>query len=353
MKAILYKKGGRANASFTEVPEPVVGPGDVLIKVYASCICRPADCAHDGGYSVFGRYPLVPGHEYAGIVEAVGKNVTRFKTGDRVTADANKPCGKCYYCMRGEVRFCENNTAYGQALNGGFAQKVSVDESLVYRIPDGVSLRAASMTELVGCAYNGVEVAGFHTSDEVLILGCGASGMLLTQFARNSNASSVAVVDCVRSKLDRAAKYGVDTVLVDKNDYSKHEALLREKYPHGFDVIIDATSDSELITRSLDLLQRGGRFVNYSFVNNTDIAKPVEINPRLFVTRELSYLGASFQHFKFEQSLRAIESGKVNCEELITSVLPLEGFFEGMDKVWNDPETIKVLLEPNGSSEWL
>lgn len=73
MKAILYKKGGRENAVFTDVPDPVVGPNDVLARVYASYICRPADCAHDGGYSVFGRYPLIPGHEWSGIVEAVGK----------------------------------------------------------------------------------------------------------------------------------------------------------------------------------------------------------------------------------------------------------------------------------------
>lgn len=353
MEAILYTKGGRENAALVEVPDPAVGRDDVLIKVYASCICRPADCAHDGGYSVFGRYPLIPGHEYAGVVEAVGENVTRFKAGDRVTADANKPCGTCYYCVRGEVKYCENNTAYGQKLDGGFAQKVAVDESLVYRIPDGVSLRAASMTELVGCAYNGAEVADFHFGDEVLILGCGPSGILLAELAKASNASSVTAVDFVQSKLDLLKKHGIETALVDKDDYEKHEASLKEMHPHGFDCIIDATSDSELITRSLELLKRGGRFVNYAFVNNTDTAKPVEINPRLFVTRELSYLGASFQHYKFEQTLRVIEAGKVDCGELITKVLPLAGFFEGMDLVWNDPDTIKVLLEPNGPSEGL
>lgn len=351
MKAILYTKGGRANASYTEVPEPIIGKDDVLIKVYATCICRPADCAHDGGYSVFGEYPLIPGHEYAGIVEAVGENVTRFKVGDRVTADANKPCGKCYYCLRGEVRFCENNTPYGQKLNGGFAQKVAVDESLVYHVPDSVSLRAASMTELVGCAYNCVEVANFHYGDEVLIMGCGPSGILLAELVKASSATSVVAIDFVQSKLDLLEKHGIKTVLVDKNNYEEHERKLKEMYPHGFDCIIDATSDSELITRSLDLLKRKGRFINYAFVNNTDTAKPVEINPRLFVTRELSYLGASFQHFKFEQTLRVMEDGKVDCEEIITSILPLENFFEGMDKVWNDPDTIKVMLEPNGSSQ--
>ena len=154
MKAVLYKKGGRDNAIFTDVPDPVCGPEDVLIRVYASAICKPADFAHDGGYSVFGRYPLIPGHEYSGIVEATGEKVTRVRKGDRVTADANKPCGNCYFCRRGEVQFCDRNEAYGQTMNGGFAQLVAVDESLVHIVHDSVSMKQAAMCELVACAFN-------------------------------------------------------------------------------------------------------------------------------------------------------------------------------------------------------
>ena len=109
-------------------------------------------------------------------MEKVGKDVVRFQVGDRVTADANLPCGTCYYCIRGEVQFCENNRAYGQSLNGGFAQLVAVDESLVYKVPDSVSLRAASMTELVGCVYNCMERCNFKYGSKVLILGGGVVG---------------------------------------------------------------------------------------------------------------------------------------------------------------------------------
>ncbi len=353
MKAILYTKGGRANAACVEVPDPVVRDNDVLVRVYASCICKPADCAHDGGYSVFGKYPLIPGHEYAGIVEAVGKNVTRFKVGDRVTADANMPCGKCYYCIRGEERFCENNTPYGQKRNGGFAQLVAVEESVVYHVPDGLSLRAASMTELIGCTYNCMEVADIHYGDEILVLGCGASGSVIAQLAKNSNAATVVAIDCVQSKLDLAAKYGIETVLADKNDFSKHEAILKERYPRGFDIVIDATSDSALITSSMKLVKKRGKFIAYSFVNNTDQVKPVELDTRMFVTGELKFLGSNFQHFRFPQTLKSMEKSKVDCESIITKILPLEDYFEGMDLVWNDPDTIKVMLEPNGSSEGL
>ena len=351
MKAILYNKGGRANACVTEAPDPTVGDKDVLIRVYASDICRPADAAHDGGYSAFGKYPLVPGHEYAGIVEKVGKDVVRFQVGDRVTADANLPCGTCYYCIRGEVQFCENNRAYGQSLNGGFAQLVAVDESLVYKVPDSVSLRAASMTELVGCVYNCMERCNFKYGSEVLILGGGASGNLIAQMVKSSNAATVVVVDCVASKLERLKPIGVKTILADKDDPEVHEAVLKEQYPHGFDYIIDTTANPKLISRSLYLLKRGGTFVNYGFQNNVKVAEQVQIDMKLFVTRQLSYLGTTFQHFKFPQTLKAMEEKRVDPELAISEMRPLDDFFECMDKVLYDPETVKIVLEPNGSSE--
>ncbi len=351
MKAILYQAGGRANAAFTEVPDPVCGDREVLIRVYATDICKPADFAHDGGYSVFGRYPLIPGHEYAGVVEAVGREVARCKVGDRVTADANIPCGTCYFCERGEFVFCERSEAYGQTKNGGFAQLVSVREDLVYKIPDGVSMRAASMTELVGCAFNCVERCDFKYTSDVLILGCGASGTILAQLAKHSSAGSVTVIDRVAGKLENIQKAGVSTVLADRSDDSVHESVLRERFPYGFDYIIDATSDADLITRSIRLLKKGGTFVNYSFQNNTSAAKQVELDPRFFATRQVNYIGSTFQHNRFGQALKAIEEGKVDPELAITDVLPLERFFEGMDKLYRDETTIKVVLEPNGPSE--
>lgn len=351
MKAILYSKGGRENAAYTDVPDPVVGENDVLVRVYASYICRPADCAHDGGYSVFGKYPLIPGHEWSGIVEGVGEKVTRFKAGDRVTADANFPCGECYFCKRGEFVYCENNHPYGQHKNGGFAQLIAIDQSLVYKIPDGVTLRNAAMTELAACVYQCMTECDFHYGDDVLVIGAGASGTLISQMAKSSNAAHVVAIDCVQSKLDRLEKKGIETVLVDKEDYSKHEATLKERYPYGFDVVIDATSDAKLITRSIELVKKGGKFIGYAFVNNTSADDPVEINTRMFVTRGIRFIGSPLQHYKFDEVLNSMAAGKMNCEEMITKVLPLENFFEGMDAVWNDLNTVKVLLEPNGSSE--
>lgn len=351
MKAVLYKSGGRNNGAHTDVPEPVVGPDDVLIRVYAAAICKPADFAHDGGYSVFGRYPLVPGHEYAGIVEAIGDNVTRVEIGDRVSADANKPCGKCYFCERGQVQFCDCNEAYGQTMNGGFAQLASVDESLVYKIPDKVSMKAAAMSELVACVLNCMERCSFDYTSDVLILGCGASGTIMAQMVKSSQAGSVTVIDSVKSKLENIRKAGVDTVPVNRGKYEEHEAVLKERFPHGFDYIIDTTADSKLITRSISLLKKGGTFVNYAFQNNVEAAEKVEIDTKMFATRQLSYIGSTFSHYRIGHALKAMAEGQVDPLMAVTEVMPLERFFDGMDKMHNDEDTIKILFEPNGTSD--
>lgn len=126
---------------------------------------------------------------------------------------------------------------------------------------------------------------------------------------------------------------------------------LIKQYPHGFDYIIDTTANPKLISRSLYLLKRGGTFVNYGFQNNVKVAEQVQIDMKLFVTRQLSDLGTTFQHFKFPQTLKAMEEKRVDPELAISEIRPLDDFFECMDKVLYDPETVKIVLEPNGSSE--
>ena len=185
---------------------------------------------------------------------------------------------------------------------------------------------------------------------DIEFFGGGASGNLIAQMVKSSNAATV-VVDCVASKLERLKPVGVKTILADKDDPEVHEAVLKEQYPRGFDYIIDTTANPKLISRSLYLLKRGGTFVNYGFQNNVKVAEQVQIDMKLFVTRQLSYLGTTFQHFKFPQTLKAMEEKRVDPELAISEIRPLDDFFECMDKVLYDPETVKIVLEPNGSSE--
>lgn len=349
MKALVYEQGGRAHAAIREVPPPVCGDGQVLVRVLACGICKPADSGHDRGTAILGEYPVIPGHEFAGVVEAVGKNVTHFRPGDRVAVDNGAPCWTCFHCQRGEFAFCENYKAMGQSLNGGFAELAAAPESHVYAVPDNVSIRAAALSELVGCAYHCIDRCQIPQAGDVLILGCGASGMLLAMLAKSTAAGTVTVVDTEPGKLERIAAKGVGTCLVGRDGYDGMEADLKERFPRGFDVIVDAAGDAELIERSLPLLRARGRFVNYSFASTP--RKSVTVDMSLFARKELHYVGSTFQHHSFQQVLRSMSTGRVDPEYIVTDVYPLERYFEALDKNLSDHASVKILIEPNGSSE--
>ncbi len=349
MKALVYNKGGRANAEIKQVPDPICAENQVLIRVMSCVICKPGDAGHDYGNSILGQYPVIPGHEFAGIVEAVGSKVTHFKPGDRVTADNGSPCWTCYYCQRGEFAHCEDYRALGLSINGGFAELVVSPETHVYAIPDNVSMKAAALSELTGCAFHSIERCNIPYSGDVLILGCGPSGMLLAMLAKNSEAGSVTVIDSIENKLKKIEEKGIGTVLVDRSDYNAHEAVLKERYPRGFDVIIDACGDAELIERSLKLLKTQGTFANYSFAS-TD-KKDVTINMADFARRELNYIGTTFQHHSFEKVLRAMSMGKVDPEFVVSQVYTLDEYFTALDQNLSDVEVIKIIIEPNGPSD--
>lgn len=183
----------------------------------------------------------------------------------------------------------------------------------------------------------------------MLILGCGTSGMLMSMLAKHTAAASVTVLDSVPAKLEKAASLGIETVLVDRNDHSKHEAVLKERFPRGFDVIIDAIGDAQLIEESLPLLKKKGRFLNYSFAVTEK--KDVSINMAMFASRDLTYLGSTFQHHSFGQVLRSMSAGRVQPELTISAVYPIEQYFEALDRNLSDPECVKIIIEPNGSSE--
>lgn len=348
MKALLYKAPGRVNGSIANLPIPVCGSTQVVIKVIACGICKPAESSHDRNGSVIGAYPCTPGHEFAGEVAEVGADVRSVKVGDRVTADNSVPCGKCYYCKKGKPAYCEHFGSLGQNLPGGMAQFVVVEESRTFLIPEGIPYEHACLCELIGCCIHCVDRCGVKFGDTVAIFGAGSSGLILAQLLLRSGASEVISLDSEASKLQRIAKKGAIAIKVDRSDYSVHEKEVLKRHPRGVDIVIDTTGCAELMDRSVDLLARGGTFVGYSFP--TGQRRSVSLDMSKFIIRELSYLGSTFQSFAFGRALQAISNGTVDCGILVTDEYPLDRYFEALDKNMNDNSTIKIVIHPNGGT---
>lgn len=347
MKALVYEKPGRENASIKEIPIPACDNDSVLMKVMSCGICKFAEISHDRDGSLLGVYPSVPGHEFSGVAVKVGKNVRHVKVGDRITADNGVQCGTCYYCLNGMPSMCENYTCQGHNLQGAFAQYICCKGKKTYTFSDRISFDAASLCELLNCTMSGVDNADLNYGDNVAVFGCGSSGNLLAQLFKNSCAGSVVALDSVQEKLDRLSGLGIKTVLVDRNNYELHEAVLKEMFPHGIDVIVDAAGDDkELFERSLYLLAPFGRYVAYSFFYNEP--KVIMVPPGLLIRKGLRIVSAPLRMYHWQDCIDALENGKINPDSVITDTYQLSKYFEALDKVIDDNQnTLKVVIHPN------
>ncbi len=164
----------------TDVEKPVAGPDEVLIKVMACGICGTDVHIFCGDGGCFPTPPqTILGHEFSGVVEAVGADVKGIKPGERVCVDPNKLCGECEYCKNGIGHFCESMTGIGTGVNGGFAEYCAVPQSQVYKIGDNTTFEAAAMTEPLSCCVHGIDMCEIKPGDTVTIIGGGMIGMIM------------------------------------------------------------------------------------------------------------------------------------------------------------------------------
>src|SRR3954447_2807040 len=188
MKAVVYD--APRQYAVREVPDPVAGPGQVRIKVNQVGMCGTDLHIHHGDFNAV--FPLIPGHELVGTVDALGDQVTRFRVGEQVTVNPNIYCGKCEYCLAGRLILCRNMKGLGSNYPGFFAEYVSVSEDLVFSV-EGIDPDTAVFTEPAACAMHGLESLQVRPGATALVFGAGPTGLLLAQLIKSGGASSVTV----------------------------------------------------------------------------------------------------------------------------------------------------------------
>src|ERR1039457_6878512 len=202
----------------TDMPEPAVGPEDVLVRVKACGICGSDVHGYDGST---GRRipPIVMGHEAAGVVAAVGPEGGSVAPGDRVTFDSTVYCARCEFCLRGEVNLCENRQVVGVSCGeyrraGAFAEYITVPEYIIYQLPPSLSFADAAMLEAVSVALHAVKLSQIEGGETALVIGAGMIGLLILQAARVAGCSRVFVADVDGTRLKMAANLGADETLL-------------------------------------------------------------------------------------------------------------------------------------------
>jgi len=275
---------------YKDVPKPVCGKKEVLVRVKACAICGSDVHGYDGGS---GRRipPLIMGHEAAGVIEEVGGGVKDFARGDRVTFDSTLYCGECGYCRTGRINLCENRRVFGVSCGdysqqGCMAEYVAVPEYLLYRLPDRVSFEEAAAIEPLTIAMHAVNRTRLRLGDDVCVIGAGTIGQLLIKVLSIAGCSSITALDIDPAKLEFARANGASSVIC-KSGEEAVTSVFTITGGRGMDVAFEAVGISETVSTALQSVKRGGEV---TLVGN--ISAKVNFSLQHAVTREIRLNGS-------------------------------------------------------------
>ncbi|MBV8436597.1 MAG: galactitol-1-phosphate 5-dehydrogenase [Silvibacterium sp.] len=349
MKALLLSEYSKLDVT-DDVPRPVPGPGDVLIRIAACGICGSDVHGYDGSS---GRRipPLVMGHEAAGTVAEVGQGVRQFSPGDRVTFDSTVYCGECEYCRTGDVNLCDNRQVVGVSCgdyrrHGAFAEYVVVPERIVYRLPDSLPFSEAAMLEAISVGLHAVREAGLKGGETALVIGAGMIGLLTLQAARAGGCSRVFVADIDPSRLALAREMGADEVL-QASGTDLVAQVQRLTGGKGVDVVFEAVGRNETVAGAIDSVRKGGTVV---LIGN--ITPEVKLPLQKVVSRQIRLQGTAASSGEYPEAIELMRSGGIRVGPLITAVAPLEDgpqWFERLHR--GEPNLMKVVLTPFAPGE--
>lgn len=337
MKAAVYH--GPQDLRVEEVPVRELKDNEVKIQVKYCGICgTDIHIFHGDGGCCDVTPPLVPGHEFSGVVAEVGAGVKTVKVGDRVTGDPNDMCGECYFCKNGMQHFCKNNIGIGTTVDGGFAEYVIMREKQVYKLSDELSFIGAAMTEPISCCLHGIDLCNIKAGDTVLVIGGGPIGMIMMQLAKNAGASKVIMSEPVEEKREQALKLGA-TKTIDPL-HEDVEAVLAE-YCENVNVVIECVGN---VHTQADAVRFAGKGATIMYFGLASPEESFPIRPDDIFKKELHITSSYINPYSFERAIQILESGTVELESLITNVVPLDDIAD----VFTKPEyrrTGKVMIQ--------
>lgn len=341
MRVAMYYRND--DVRIEERPVPVIGPGEMLVKVFASGIC---------GSDVMEWYrikkaPLVLGHEIAGEIAAVGEGVSTYRPGDRVFVSHHIPCNTCVYCLRGYHTACEtlHTTNYDP---GGFAEYIRIPslntDRGVFRLPEEVSFAAGVFVEPLACVVRGQRLAGLQPGQSVLVLGSGISGILHIMLARALGAGRIMATDISPYRSDMARRLGADAVLDGREDIPAWVRRINDG--NLADLVVVCAGSLAAFNQALQSVERGGTVLCFA-TTEPGVALSVPLND--FWRNEIKLM-PSYGNSPYDAvvAIDLIRFGRVPVEAMITHSLPLEETQRGFQLVAQGGESMKVIVRPHG-----
>ena len=319
MKALFLEDVGKL--ALRDIEKPVPKADELLIRIEACGICGTDRHLFLGEFP--SKPPVIPGHEFVGVIEAVGGGVTDFEPGMRVTGDPNIACGHCAECQRGRVNLCANLQAIGIHRNGGFAQYAVLPHKQAHLLPSSLNPLHGAFCEPLACCLHGVDLAKLKAGSSAIIIGGGVIGLLVVQLARLAGATNVVLITRNAEKRQLAEKLGATATLDPSSGGDVVEQITGSSglLPGGADVVFECAGLRQTVEQAPLLARRGGMAVILGVLPQGEKA---EIEPFDLLFREVALVTSFLNPFTHRRAAELIASGMIVVEPLISRTIGLE-----------------------------
>ncbi|HZP02331.1 MAG TPA: alcohol dehydrogenase catalytic domain-containing protein [Terriglobia bacterium] len=332
------------NLVLEEVPTPEPGPGQVLVRIKSCGFCA-TDYKAIKGIRRNVDFPLIPGHEPAGVVAAVGPCVKNVKEGDEVIVSPSGFCGTCRNCRIGLTHYCENSYTTGgdgaEVLPGSFAEYTLTGANVVFPKPASLSFDAACQGEPVSGAWKGlIHYSEMRLGDDVVIIGTGGIGMYCLMVAKAAGAGRLIAVDISDYALETAKGLGATHTVNPKKVDAK--AVIQEILPEGPDLVVEAAGPIQAVELMVSLLRRGTRWNIFGITTHEKFALDGGWMHFLEARMDSSF---STNPLAIENAIRLMSRGLVNPEKVISHRFPLTEIHKAVETM-SSPQRNKVIINP-------
>jgi 2-desacetyl-2-hydroxyethyl bacteriochlorophyllide A dehydrogenase len=320
VKAVVISAPGQVEV--TTVDDPAPGPREVVVDVAACGICGTDLHILDGEFAP--TLPIVPGHEFSGVVVALGSAVDPaadgIRIGDPVAVDPSLFCMECHYCRIGRNNLCERWNAIGVSKPGAAAEFVAAPVANCVRMPDGVALADAALIEPLSCAIRGYDILRASLASNYLIYGAGTMGLMMLELAKRAGAATVDVVDLNASRLETARELGCTSTVTSAAQLER---------PRGWDVVIDCTGVVAAIEDGLTRVGKGGTFLQFGV---SEMEAKARFSPYRVYNEEITIVGSMAVLHSYERAAEMFVAGVLNPAVMISDRYPLDAYPEALDQ---------------------
>ena len=333
MKAVVIERPDEV--SYREVEEPAVGAGDVLVESREAGLCRTDVEMMTGAFTDprWVRYPVIPGHEWAGTVVETGPGVDAIRAGDRVVCEGFVTCSRCGPCRRGQTHWCERVEALGFTRPGGYAQLVAVPERVVHRLPEHVSFDAGVLVEPASVVLHGLEKARPQPGEALGVIGVGTLGALAIALVKLQSPSRIVAYGVREEELELARRLGATEV-----------AMAGDAGPGELDLVVETAGAPAAVELATQLCRPGGRAILLGIAGE---GRTLTLPSDLLVGKDMALIGSiAYPAAVWSRVVGLVADGVLDLDPIVTHRFPVSEFEEAV-RLMDDRQGIvaKIVLE--------